>query len=78
MIKFGTERPAETVYPTLYDEFEISKRPYWSPPGARKKTTTTASVSAFIQLFRLSTWVKPAIPKSNRPVEVLDSRTSKP
>lgn len=78
MIKFDTERPPETVYPTLYDEFEISKRPYWSSPVVKEKASATFSVSAFIKLFRRSTRAKPATPQSNRPAEVLDSRTAKP
>jgi hypothetical protein len=78
MIKFGTERPAETVYPTLYDEFEISKRPYWLSPAAKERTSTTFSLFAFIKRLSVNTQAKPTTLHSNLPTEALDKSTDKP
>jgi hypothetical protein len=59
MIKFGAERPAETLYPSLYDEFEISKKPYWSSPRVQEKAMITARASAIFKLLRLGTRSNP-------------------
>jgi len=77
MIKFDTERPAETVYPTLYDEFEISKRPIWPLIAAKEKAAPSSRIGNFFKFFGRGIRPETVSMPTNRSPESLNDRTTK-